>query len=126
MARCCVDRDRSSRFNLFAIIGRLMGWRCPACDHPIQSDDLRRDVVYRCSTCKLEFVIDEEGRLSLRPLRESGEELTIFAPAEKLAETGRPKRSSRHKDSRQAVADTTPHRQGQTSRAKTRAYKKTL
>jgi len=49
-------------------------WRCPACGTRIQHHDAgpRTDIVYRCTVCRLELVIDPETlRLGLAPLPEN-------------------------------------------------------
>jgi hypothetical protein len=49
-------------------------WRCPACATRIQHQDAepRTNIVYRCTVCRLELVIDPETlKLGLAPLPEN-------------------------------------------------------
>jgi len=50
-----------------------MPWRCPACSteitHRLGDDRPRPGVVYRCSVCRLELVVDEAtNKLKVAPL----------------------------------------------------------
>jgi predicted Zn finger-like uncharacterized protein len=50
-----------------------MPWKCPACSTQIRHSDAeaapRPGVVYRCSVCRLELVVDKEtNRLVVVPL----------------------------------------------------------
>jgi hypothetical protein len=46
-------------------------WKCPACQTPIRMDGNgpHQNRVYRCSVCRLELVLDQDGsELSVAPL----------------------------------------------------------
>jgi hypothetical protein len=49
-----------------------MKWKCPACQtpiRPIEGQPSRPDTIYRCHTCRLELLAnDEAGELVVAPL----------------------------------------------------------
>jgi hypothetical protein len=56
-----------------------MSWTCPACHNAIQYSEVetapRPDLIYRCSVCRLELVVDpSHERMILAPFPQGGEE----------------------------------------------------
>lgn len=62
-----------------------MPWKCPACSTPIRNqllasghDSPHRDHVYRCSVCRLELVLADDGsNMVVAPLPEADAENKI-------------------------------------------------